>query len=172
MRGAGVELFNAVLAGSRFWVHASDRLEETRIEIESDVGDALIPWELLRDPEADLALALHVPAFVRCHSQAAMRPKPPQSESVKIRILLAICRPGDASKCRSALAAIPDKGHSKTARDFDLKVLRPPTFEELGKRLRSAKAKGEPFHVVHFDGHGTSGAVWFENPALERTRNR
>jgi hypothetical protein len=46
---------------------------ETRIEIESDVQDAVAPWELLRDPEADLPLALHVPSFVRGHSQAALR---------------------------------------------------------------------------------------------------
>jgi hypothetical protein len=50
---------------------------------------------------------------------------------------------------------------------FDLEVLRPPTFEQLAKRLREANAKGEPFHVVHFDGHGLSGKVFFENPGLE-----
>jgi tetratricopeptide (TPR) repeat protein len=49
-----------------------------------------------------------------------------------------------------------------------LEVLRPATFEQLAKRLREANAKGEPFHVVHFDGHGLSGKVFFENPKLER----
>jgi CHAT domain-containing protein len=57
---------------------------------------------------------------------------------------------------------------SKDAREpFDIEVLRPPTFEQLGKRLRAASAKGEPFHVVHFDGHGDSGAVSFENPSAD-----
>jgi len=32
--------------------------------------------------------------------------------------------------------------------------LRPPTFETLQKELQDAKAKGRPYHIVHFDGHG------------------
>ena len=47
------------------------------------------------------------------------------------------------------------KSLSDAAREFvQLDVLRPPTFEQLGKVLREAKARGEPYHVVHFDGHG------------------
>ncbi len=40
---------------------------------------------------------------------------------------------------------------------FQLDVLRPPTFARLGQVLREAKAKGTPYHVVHFDGHGVYG---------------
>lgn len=47
------------------------------------------------------------------------------------------------------------KSLSDEAREtFELDVLRPPTFEQLSKVLRNAKAKGEPYHIVHFDGHG------------------
>ena len=35
-----------------------------------------------------------------------------------------------------------------------LVVLRPPTLEALRDALGEAVAAGEPFHVVHFDGHG------------------
>jgi hypothetical protein len=38
---------------------------------------------------------------------------------------------------------------------FDLDVLRPPTFARLGQVLRAAQDTGRPYHVVHFDGHGT-----------------
>src|SRR6266545_2869460 len=38
---------------------------------------------------------------------------------------------------------------------FQLDVLRPPTFARLGQVLRDASERGEPYHVVHFDGHGT-----------------
>jgi hypothetical protein len=34
-------------------------------------------------------------------------------------------------------------------------VLRPPTFAALAAELTQAHAAGRPFHVVHFDGHGT-----------------
>ena len=36
----------------------------------------------------------------------------------------------------------------------DLTVLRPPTFDALDQAVRQAAEAGEPFHVVHFDGHG------------------
>ena len=37
---------------------------------------------------------------------------------------------------------------------FDIKALRPPTFEQLQKELADAKKAGRPYHIVHFDGHG------------------
>ena len=36
----------------------------------------------------------------------------------------------------------------------DLVVLRPPTLDALARTLKEAQAAGEPFQVVHFDGHG------------------
>ena len=36
----------------------------------------------------------------------------------------------------------------------DLVVLRPPTLDALAEALAEAAAAGEPFQVVHFDGHG------------------
>ena len=45
---------------------------------------------------------------------------------------------------------------SREAREIvQLDVLRPPTFEQLAKTLRAAKRAGQPYHVLHFDGHGT-----------------
>ncbi|MFV9629482.1 MAG: hypothetical protein ACNYWM_00140 [Methanosarcinales archaeon] len=47
------------------------------------------------------------------------------------------------------------KGLSEDARAvFQLEVLRPPTFKQLGHVLRRAKAEGQPYHIIHFDGHG------------------
>lgn len=169
IKDIGVELFRAILAGSDVWFSAKQQLSETRVEIESDVQDAAAPWELLRDPDADVPLALHVPCFVRGHSKVALWSKPVEAAAKKVRILLVICRPGGADDVPfRSVARHLLKGLSEEAREpFALEVLRPPTFEQLGKRLRAAKAKGEPFHVVHFDGHGTSGAVFFENLALD-----
>ena len=57
--------------------------------------------------------------------------------------------------------------------EVDLSVLRPPTFDALKGALASAAAHGEPFHVVHFDGHGVmpgrstgGGAVAGGRPAM------
>ena len=38
--------------------------------------------------------------------------------------------------------------------EVDLTVLRPPTFDALAQAVQRAANAGEPFHVVHFDGHG------------------
>ncbi|MBF0341728.1 MAG: CHAT domain-containing protein, partial [Magnetococcales bacterium] len=51
-----------------------------------------------------------------------------------------------------------------------LTVLETPTFPELSRALLEAKRRGQPFHVVHFDGHGSYdpvrqlGGLYFEDP--------
>jgi hypothetical protein len=67
MAEAGRDLFRQVFKHSDVRQAVKRHLNDTRIEIETEVDDALVPWELLRDPAADLALALAVPSFVRRH---------------------------------------------------------------------------------------------------------
>jgi len=90
MGEVGRELFRLVLGGSDVWESVRWNLGDTRIEVETELGDALVPWELMRDPVSDLPLALSVPSFVRCHSRPALRPDPPGQTAGKIRILLVI----------------------------------------------------------------------------------
>ena len=170
MAEIGRELFRLVLGGSDVWASVRGSLGTTRIEVETELGDNLVPWELMRDPVADQPLVLDVPSFVRSHSRPARQPHPPRQAVGKIRILLVICRPGGADDVPfRSVARHLIRGLSDAAREpFHLEVLRPPTFEQLAKRLRAAKAQGEPFDVVHFDGHGLSGEIFFENPELKR----
>ena len=43
-----------------------DKLDDTRVEMVTDVkGATALPWELLRDPKTDEALALRAKSFVR-----------------------------------------------------------------------------------------------------------
>jgi hypothetical protein len=68
MAEAGRELFRQVFEHSDVWQAARHRINDTRIEIETEVDDSLVPWELLRDPVADLrknAIAL-TPAMRIC----------------------------------------------------------------------------------------------------------
>ncbi len=161
MAEIGVELFKAVFHADGdardLWATLRTRLNETRVEVITGVQEATaIPWELIRDPKTDAPLALRARAFVRAQPQAAQRPQLPQTESGPIRILLVICRPrqDDDVPFRSVASRLI-KGLSDSAREaFQLDVLRPPTFEQLGRVLRQAKAEGRPYHVVHFDGHG------------------
>ena len=80
----------------------------------------------------------------------------PKTKSGPIRILLVICRPraGDDVPFRSVASRLIKGLSEQTQANYQLDVLRPPTFEQLGRVLRRAKAEGKPYHVVHFDGHG------------------
>ncbi|MCY2952137.1 MAG: CHAT domain-containing protein, partial [Planctomycetota bacterium] len=135
-----------------------DHLPDTRIEIITSVHEAAsIPWELLRDPKTDSPLALHAHSFVRTLPNPARSQYLPEPTPGPIRILLVICRPNaDEDVPFRSVAAYILKGLTDDARaNFKLEVLRPPTFEQLAKKLRDAHANNTPYHAVHFDGHGT-----------------
>ena len=203
MTEVGAELFKAVFQANEeardVWGRVRERLPETRIEIITGVAEAsTIPWELLREPRRDAALALTAHSFVRAQPNPALAPQLPARKKGKIRILLVICRPrAEKDVPFRSVANHLIRGLSEANREaYDLDVLRPPTFEQLGKVLRQAHRDGDPYHVVHFDGHGmyreikepgalgallghlTSivlagprtgkhGYLWFENPALD-----
>jgi tetratricopeptide (TPR) repeat protein len=74
----------------------------------------------------------------------------------RLRVLLVICRPGGGGDVPFRSVASHLVRVSDDARQvFDLDVLRPPTFATLGKVLRAAADRGQPYDVVHSDGHGT-----------------
>src|ERR1700694_2921789 len=176
MEEIGHELFRAIFqennGAGKLWATALPLLNNTRVEIATQRPEGVtLPWELLRDPKAGLPLALRPPSFVRASEQAGEL-KPPPSGSGPIRVLLTICRPrlGDDVPFRSVAKRLLkglDEGQREIIR---LEVLRPPTFEQLGRELRMARDRGEPYHIVHFDGHGAyngRGYLMFENPALD-----
>ncbi len=162
MHDIGTDLFKAVFQSSDdsrdLWATLRGQLNDARVEINTEVREATaIPWELLRDLKTEAALALRAQAFVRSQPQTSQRPRLPAKSSGSIRILLVICRPAgsDDVPFRSVAGRLL-KGLSGVDTDaLQLDVLRPPTFEQLSKTLRQAKANGTPYHVVHFDGHGT-----------------
>jgi CHAT domain len=151
-------LFQASEEGRRVWAALSGHLADTRVEVVTDVaGATAIPWELLREPAADAPVVLRAHAFVRGH------PNPVDSDRFQVaadrlRVLLVICRPGRGADLPFRSVGGQLVRLSPAARDaLQLDVLRPPTFQQLGEVLRGAKRRGQPYHVVHFDGHGTYG---------------
>ena len=174
----GTELYRAVLERSPVWAAARDVLASTRVEIATGMEEATsIPWELMRDPESGVPLALKARAFVRSSTNAVQRPTVPETSARPVRVLLVICRPRGGADVPSRSVArrlVEGLRGNEAAR---LTVLRPPTFEQLAAKLRSAHATREPFHLVHFDGHGTwretgprkgsHGYLLFENPELD-----
>lgn len=176
MTEIGQELFRGIFpennGAGKLWTAALPLLNNTRMEIISRGPEGMtLPWELLRDPKTGTLLALRAPSFVRAGDRPGEQKLPPAG-SGPIRVLLAICRPrlGDDVPFRSVAKRLL-KGLDEGQRDIiRLEVLRPPTFEQLGRELRMAKDRGEPYHVVHFDGHGAyngRGYLMFENPVLK-----
>lgn len=161
MRRRGEELYRLVLAANlgtqAIWFAVREGLADLRVEITSGVTEAAaIPWELMRDPQSDSPLALRVKAFVRVQAapNISFVPVPPL-ENGRIRLLYVVCRPrgtDDVALRAVANRLLQDLGGDRER--FAITALRPPTFEQLQRVLTDAKAAGQPFHIVHFDGHG------------------
>ncbi|HIJ66468.1 MAG TPA: hypothetical protein HPP77_11020, partial [Candidatus Hydrogenedentes bacterium] len=145
MTEIGKDLFNHVFQSrdaTKLWARLQDKLISTRIEIATTIEGATdIPWELIRDPDTDAPLALRAPAFVRAHTSPAQPTYVPKGDAGPIRILIVICRPGgDEDVPFRSVASRLIKGLGEDARKlFQLDMLRPPTFAQLGKTLREAK---------------------------------
>jgi len=161
MKTRGEELYTKVLAANAntqaLWFSIRNELANLRVEISTGVAEAAsIPWELMRDPETDSLISLRVKSFVRVQSSPNISfvPTPPTQEG-RIRLLYVACRPGGAADVELRAVAnrlLQDLGENRAR--FDIKALRPPTFEQLQKELTDAKEAGRPYHIVHFDGHG------------------
>lgn len=162
MRALGGELYTQLFdtnpAARRLWARLEPDLASTRVEVASEVdADAVLPWELIHDPYSNTDLALYAHSFVRAQRQTARPARLPKIDAGEtIRVLLVICRPGGRRDVPFRSVGRHLVGLSAQAREvFHLDVLRPPTFVQLARVLRQAAARGKPYHVVHFDGHGT-----------------
>jgi tetratricopeptide (TPR) repeat protein len=160
----GKELFRAVFQSTEdardLWAQVRDRLAGMRVEVVTGVAAAVsLPWELLRDPRTDFPLALTARSFVRAQPKAPLRARLGGGADGPVRILVVLCRPkGGRDVPFRSVASRLIKGLDEGQRAvYDLDLLRPPTFEQLGRTLRQARNAGRPYHVVHFDGHGMYG---------------
>jgi tetratricopeptide (TPR) repeat protein len=168
----GADLFQQVFSSAdsaEIWGRARDRLSEARVEVDTDPGEGPgLAWELLRDPGTDGAVALGAGAFVRTHLRAAGRARLPEPAGDRLRVLLVIARPGGRADVpfRSVASRLV-RGGAEQMEGLDLDVLRPATFARLSQVLHAAHDVGQPYHVVHFDGHGT----WLDLTGLQDVEN-
>lgn len=130
-----------------------------------------LPWELVHDGDDYLFRGA---SGVRVRRQLPNRkPVPTLVTEAPIRVLLVSPRPEDDSaayidhriSARPLVEALDPLGEL-----VELRLLRPPTFPALRAELTRARRAGEPYDVVHFDGHGIYdkryglGALCFEDP--------
>jgi len=127
-----------------------------------------LPWELMRDRSGPLALEKGgISRSVPAAGGSATLEVP----GGRLRVLVVISRPAGTADVGYQIIARPLLERLETIRgEVELTVLRPPTFRALRDAVRQAADTGQPFHVVHFDGHGGiarwtgEGVLAFELP--------
>lgn len=148
-------------AARRFSVHVEPELDDGAPE--ADVLAAReattlllgLPWELLHDGRGFLFQGGR-PVRVRRRLPNTQAVEPPVL-ATPIRILLASPRPEDAA-CgyidhrASSLPLV--QAMEELGEVVHLTLLATPTLSSLQQELQRAKAAGQPYHVLHFDGHG------------------
>ncbi|MGW5742049.1 tetratricopeptide repeat protein [Amycolatopsis sp. NPDC003861] len=113
-----------------------------------------LPWELLQDPARPTPVVLDGLGISRSLSPAQWGPTF-AVEGSKLRVLMVISRPRGTNDIGYQMIARPLLRRLKAVQgQVDLVVLRPPTLDALINTLQAARAEGNPFQIVHFDGHG------------------
>ena len=150
----GKQVFGSVFGDgpARF---AYERARDRGLEVvfRSDDPNLLgLPWELMRDGAGPVALGAGGISRTLKVADAAGTLEVPGG---KLRVLMVISRPAGAADVGYQMVARPLLERLDAVRgEVSLTVLRPPTFDALRDAVRQAAVAGEPFHVVHFDGHG------------------
>ena len=161
----------------RFSVYVDATLEADAPEADEavarEVGTLLLglPWELLHDGEGFLFQGARPTRVRRRLPNTRVLDAP--VVATPIRILLVSPRPEDEA-CgyidyrSSALPLV--EAMEELGGFVRIQVLSPPTLPALREELDRARRSREPYHVVHFDGHGVYdravglGGLCFEEP--------
>ncbi len=138
-----------------------------RVEKPGDEVAFRSAWELLRVGEGGGTPLHQLGVSVVRHVKPALPTAKARDTSAGLRVLVVVCRPDGAGFLdpRYTPEAIPEA--LKDRPEVTVEFCRPPTLAALVRTLEQAR-DGEPYHVVHFDGHGTTaeggvGALCFED---------
>ena len=163
----GDALFNSVFGGDDkrrdaycIAYDAASRNEAVEVSIRSNNPQFLaLPWELMKAPGERVPFSVRVQAFDRALPITdPARQFPANGDG--FRVLMVIARPEGIRDVPFQAVARPLFKHVESAGSaVQIEILRPPSFEAFKKRLQAAKDDGEPYHAVHFDGHGTFGVA-------------
>ena len=162
----GEALFKSVFDGDerrdayRTARDAANRNEAVEVAIRSnDPRFLALPWELMKAPGERDPFSLRVGSFDRSLLITdPARQFPANGDG--FRVLMVIARPDGIRDVPFQAVARPLFQHlERTKSAVQIEILRPPSFEAFKKRLKAAKDEGKPYHAVHFDGHGTFGAI-------------
>ncbi|MGD0245287.1 MAG: CHAT domain-containing protein [Streptosporangiaceae bacterium] len=116
-----------------------------------------LPWELLCDPSRATPVALDGIGISRSVPSAGLGDTF-RVEGNRLRVLMVISRPSGTGDVGYQMIARPLMRRLEAVRGLvEVDVLRPPTLEALTATLHAARKAGNPYQIVHFDGHGMLG---------------
>lgn len=154
----GEQLFELVFRSSEqarqfFQAATYDGLNQCELVITSDSPQALnLPWELLYSPSDRQFLAPSLAGMSRSLSDYPVRVEMSDLPQDKLNILLVIARPyGEKDIALKTIARPLLEALTNIRQKVNLKVLRPPSFEQFERELSANRGF---YHIVHFDGHG------------------
>ena len=154
LAGWGEEVFGSVFGPGRVR-DAYQRARDRGLEVlfrSADPALLALPWELIRDGAGPVALGT---GGISRALPVAGRAQTLEVPGGHLRVLMVISRPAGTNDVGYQMVARPLLERLEAVRgQVDLTVLRPPTFKALREAVTQAAEAGEPFHVVHFDGHG------------------
>ncbi|OAR24178.1 hypothetical protein A8W25_17180 [Streptomyces sp. ERV7] len=159
----GARIFSALFATAearKAYTEARTRGGQLEIVLRSCSAELLgLPWELMADPARTVPIALDQVAVSRSLQTGDTRQVFTVPGS-RLRVLMVISRPDGEADVGYQMIARPLLRRLEAVRgSVELVVLRPPTLERLEEVLTRAREDGEPFQVVHFDGHGVFGRL-------------
>ena len=150
-----VSIFGGDPKRKEAYCQAAECREAVEIAISSnDPRFLALPWELMKARGEGEPLSARVASFDRS-LPVSDPPRHFASTAEAFRVLMVIARPGGLKDVPFQAVARPLFQHLERNKSaVKIEVLRPPSFEELQRCLKTAKEEGKPYHAVHFDGHG------------------
>jgi len=158
LAGWGEEVFRSVFgAGAARIAYEQARDQHAELVFRSGIPALLgLPWELMRDGTDLVALGA---GGISRSLPVAGRAGTLEVPGGRLRVLMVISRPAGTDDVGYRMVARPLLERLAAVRgNVALTVLRPPTIGRLREVVRQAAEIGEPFHAVHFDGHGVMPA--------------
>nr|CAA6813263.1 MAG: Unknown protein [uncultured Thiotrichaceae bacterium] len=156
---SGTERRFSVRVDTRLLARASDETKATVNTAASRLQ--ALPWELLRDDNAYLCATAN-PVHIR-RRLPNRKAYDASLSQLPVRILLVTARPEQegVGYIDHRASALPLVEAVEALGDLvQLTVLTPATLLSLSTELKRAREAGQPYHVLHFDGHGIYDAQY------------
>jgi tetratricopeptide (TPR) repeat protein len=170
----GQALFNAAFGtaqGTNVYRNLMDAIERDGMQGLITLGatdpDVLVqPWEMMRDSRGVLALR----GVTQRRQLQGAKPSAHFNYALPLRVLLIVSRPTDVGFIdpRNSLLPVLD-ACDQLGGQVEVEFCDPPTMERLNEMISDAREVKRPYHIIHFDGHGTYlpktgvGALVFED---------